>query len=261
MTHFLYGELLWTTMARRAKEARRTKGAIAYVTNEKLLTLKSGDLLIVDASNASIGAGQTTASALMQLHRQGVRLYCHPGLHAKFMLFDSVLVASSANMSNLSINHLLEAGVETDSPGSISAATSLLDRLVSTSERIDALFLKRIQLIPVKRSVGVVRSALRDFDAPRRPARTWLVGTHFIEPPTDPGEIEQIRRATEKAQERVSNPHSQTEWFEMNGNSRFWDKADEGDGLFLIERTSPEDGPNRVLGHTTILRVLERGSL
>ena len=54
MTRFLFGDLLWKEIARKAKKARRTKAAIAYVTKASPLALKKGDVLVVDASDGAI---------------------------------------------------------------------------------------------------------------------------------------------------------------------------------------------------------------
>src|SRR2546429_6843217 len=97
MTRFLYGDILWKAISSRAKSAQRRKAAIAYFSQCTPLALKKGDVLIVDASDGAIEAGQTSASVLHSLCKDGIALYSHEGLHAKVVLTDAVLFASSAN--------------------------------------------------------------------------------------------------------------------------------------------------------------------
>jgi hypothetical protein len=94
---------LWKFIEREAKSARRTKAVIAYVTKELSLRFKAGDVLIADATDGAIASGRTSASILRRLHGKKVSLYSHSGLHAKFVIFDSVLFASSANLSDSSL--------------------------------------------------------------------------------------------------------------------------------------------------------------
>src|SRR5690349_17850790 len=101
MTRFLYGDVLWKTIKGRCKKAKRTKAAVAYVTKPTALSLKAGDILVVDASDGAIAAGGTSASVLTRLHRKGVALFSHNGLHAKVIVADAVLFSSSANLSRI----------------------------------------------------------------------------------------------------------------------------------------------------------------
>src|SRR5450759_87169 len=154
MTRFLFGDLLWRTIERRAKTARRTKAAIAYVTRTRPLNFKAGDLLVVDATDGAIACGRTSAAVFSKLHRSGVLLYSHEGLHAKCIILDSVLFTSSANLSSSSIDALLAAGIETDSPNSVSEAVGMIERLLKTSTTIDSAFIKRSKRIKVDPHVG-----------------------------------------------------------------------------------------------------------
>jgi PLD-like domain len=255
MTRFLFGALLWDTIERHAKSAHRRKAAIAYVTKAQPIGFKSGDLLIVDATDKAVGSGQTSAAVLAGLHRKGVRLYCHVGLHAKFLIIDSVLFASSANLSASSTDDLLEAGIQTDSPNSISEAAALLDRLVRSSTPIDDKFLKRIKLIPVTRHFSAGKSAVRAVSKRQRPPLTWLIGVHDIEEATDTAELKRIEKGKEKAEQRVSDERSDVGWIRMPRSARVRSVARDGDNVILIDRGSPDSDPERVFRHTAILEV------
>jgi hypothetical protein len=256
MTRFLFGDLLWNTIERHAKSAHRTKAAIAYVTRDLPLKFKKGDLLIVDATDGAIASGRTSASVLGALSRKGVRLYSHAALHAKFVTLDSVLFTSSANLSASSVNDLLEAGIQTDSPNSVSEAAALLERLIRSSLLVGPAFLSRIKRIPVLRHFsGGAKSKIRSVSGRHRPPVTWLIGVHDIEETSDPAELKRIERGTKKAKKRITDERSDVAWIQMPRRARVRREARGGDNLILIDRGSPSDNPQRVFRHTPILEV------
>lgn len=255
MTRFLFGDLLWRAIERRAKTARRTKAAIAYVTRTHPLTFRSGDLLVVDATDGAIACGRTSAAVLSKLHRIGVQLYSHDGLHAKCIILDSVLFTSSANLSSSSIDALFEAGIETDSPNSVSEAVGMIERLVKTSTEIDSAFIKRIKRIKVDPHFGGEKSIARTVSRRHRPALTWLIGVHDVEEPTDPVEINRINRGTETAEQRISHEKSGTGWIRLPHTAKLRSKARQGDNLILIDRGKESSNPERVYRHSPILVV------
>lgn len=252
MTRFLFGGLLWSAIEREAESARRTKAAIAYVTKELPLRFKAGDVLITDATDGAIASGRTSASVLGRLHRKKVLMYSHPGLHAKLVIFDSMLFASSANLSDSSTDGLLEAGIQTDSPNSVSEAAALVERLISNSDLINSAFIKRIKRIPVKQGFKGSTSSIAKLSKRRRPL-TWLIGVHDIEQPSDPAEIRRVEKGTAKAETRVSDNRSGTAWIRMP--TRFGERIRDGDSLVLIDREQESSNPQRVFRHTAILLV------
>jgi len=52
---------LWSAIRQKAKHAEQRRAAVAYVTDATLLPLRKGDLLVTDASDASIAGGRTSA--------------------------------------------------------------------------------------------------------------------------------------------------------------------------------------------------------
>jgi phosphatidylserine/phosphatidylglycerophosphate/cardiolipin synthase-like enzyme len=189
MTRFLFGDLLWKAIASRAKKAHRKKAAIAYVTKEGPLSFKPGDVLIVDASDKAISFGETSAAVMGTLLKRGVRLYSHIGLHSKIVIVDSVLFASSANLSESSLSRLFEAGIETDNPNAVSGAVGMVERLCAKSVPIDAKFVARISKIVVVKGSGATKSSVRTTPRGHREPVTWLMGIHDIEEPKDPDEL------------------------------------------------------------------------
>jgi len=176
MDKLVSGEL-WKEIKRLAKKSKRRMAAVAYVTNDELVTFKEGDLLIVDASNQSIKSGQTSAPLLHKAFEHGAAIYSCPGLHAKVMLLDNVAVIGSANISRSSQQFLIEAAYITDHPSAVAMTRALIQQLQDISTSVDASFIKRIN------SIEVNRSAFRGFHGAKKQGvsvkvktpRTWIV--------------------------------------------------------------------------------------
>jgi PLD-like domain len=256
MTRFLFGDLLWKEIAKRAKQAHRTKAAIAYVTKASPLAFKSGDVLIVDASDGAIASGQTSAAVLSSLLKKGVSLYSHDALHAKVVIADSVLFSSSANLSDSSISRLLEAGIETDNPNAVSGAVGMIEKLIETSAMIDPEFIARIKQIEVKQHFGGKRSKAQATAKGHRDPVTWLLGVHTVDDPKSPDELRRLELGLTKAEEFISNPKSSTSWIRYGRKDRV-KEARRGDNIVVIHRETDSGNPQRVYHHAPVLLVQE----
>jgi hypothetical protein len=138
MTRFIANNV-WKAIGKMAKAAERRRAAIAYVTRTPPLYLAAGDILITDASKHAIACGQTSARVLHELLDEGVLLYSRPGLHAKIAVLDGAVIASSANLSDASVNDgLVEAGVITTHPGTVAGALSFIEQLRDLSQKLTA---------------------------------------------------------------------------------------------------------------------------
>lgn len=82
---------LWQTIKHVATKSKCRKAAVAFVTRD-LIGFRKDDVLVVDASKATVRAGETDARLLTSLHRRGVKLHSCPGLHAKVLLLDGAAV-------------------------------------------------------------------------------------------------------------------------------------------------------------------------
>ena len=91
----------------------RADVAVAYVGQgaTRLLPLRAGSKLVVDASEAAVRSGQTDPRELLKYLRDGVELFSKPRLHAKVFAFSNVAFVGSNNVSNHSANALVEAAV------------------------------------------------------------------------------------------------------------------------------------------------------
>jgi phosphatidylserine/phosphatidylglycerophosphate/cardiolipin synthase-like enzyme len=135
---------LWQKLEGLAKKARCRRAAVAYVTNDLKVKFGKGDLLVVDASDNAIRSGQTSASVLRSAHGRHATIFNLPGLHAKLLLFDRIAVIGSANLSNYSVTHLIEAGLITDDLPTVFAVNSLIEQLADQAQKVDKPFLDRI---------------------------------------------------------------------------------------------------------------------
>ncbi|MCW5978292.1 MAG: hypothetical protein KIT09_09460 [Bryobacteraceae bacterium] len=245
---------LWKTVATESKNAKTKRAAIAYVTRNVPLSLGAGDILIVDASDAAIGSGQTSAKVLGKLFRKGVKLFSYPGLHAKTVVLDSIAFVSSANLSDSSLNHLLEAGIRTDHPTVVSKAIRFIDDLAEHSAQINRPFVDRISKISVKKhwnDSGTRRK--RAFPADEREPKTWLLGVHAIDDPKDPAELTRIEKGEVAASELLKNPKSNTSWIRYGKTYRVAKEARKEDSVIIIWRGTPRGEPELVYHHAPVL--------
>jgi len=159
----IHSDSLWVEIERLASASCCRVDAVAYTTDDELIQFGKGDLLVVDASDQAIRAGQTSHSVLQRAFDRGAKLYCYQGLHAKLIVFDDTVVIGSANLSRSSRHNLIEAGIVTDDPSSVAAARFFVEQLAKQSNQIDEAFLERIGKIEVVRHgpVSVRRPEIR----------------------------------------------------------------------------------------------------
>jgi hypothetical protein len=105
----------WTHIFRDLKRANRRPvvAVIAYIgtNSSRLLPLKRDDVLVCDATRATIQGGLTNAESLRAYQRRGVRIISLAGLHAKVIASPTSAWVGSANASENSRSHLIEASI------------------------------------------------------------------------------------------------------------------------------------------------------
>ena len=108
---------IWKEITHHSLRAKQPSHvAVAYFGQhgDDLLPLKSGSILVVDASIANVSAGVTCPAALERLRRRGVGVFTAAALHAKVFAFDKVAFGGSCNASRRSESVLQEAVVRVD---------------------------------------------------------------------------------------------------------------------------------------------------
>lgn len=252
---------LWEMIREKAKHAEHRRAAIAYVTDPTLLPLRRGDLLITDASDASIASGRTAAIALEKYFKAGVELFCLSNLHAKVLVLDDWAVVGSANASQHSAEIYVEAAIVTDRPELVGQADKLVTSLSKDSSPIDDAFVSRILKIPVKKSwdvppVGLRRKQVRS--TPATEQKFWLASLRGEA--EYPGNEETVEEVSETIQKKVSSKSGVVDWFWWGGSTRFPTLAKEGDVVIECWRPRAKVATSRsvrVYRHGRIAKVFQ----
>lgn len=133
MTTRLLGGTVWEDIRRAVRHSKRpVLAAIAYFGKDgtKLLPLRKGSRLVVDASDNAVKSGQTHPNSLLELHRKGVVIYSVSNFHAKVLVVGNRAFVGSANVSTRSENTLVEAVLETTEPTAVRAVRKFIRDLV-----------------------------------------------------------------------------------------------------------------------------------
>src|SRR4051812_11054218 len=116
---------IWPQLTKAARGSRRRCAvAVAYFGKgaSRLLPLAKGSRLVVDASERSVGSGQTCPADLTKLVKCGVIVYSVPNLHAKVFVLGRTAYIGSANVSKRSSEQLVEAVIRTSEGKTVRAA-------------------------------------------------------------------------------------------------------------------------------------------
>lgn len=281
--HRVFGSDLRGELKRLSKRAAVRRAAVAYVTSDEDVAFGLGDQLIVDASDAMIAGGQTSAKVLRRAFERGAEIFSLRALHAKLFLFDSdVAVIGSANLSG---SGLVEAGIVTNDHAVAAAVASLINSMAEQAEEVDARFLDRISDIVVVRKPRAVHARKTvQRKTRRRGSRTWLVTVFPLKDGAFPDEQVSAEKGTMAAMKRRRNQRSDTSWIRYSDQSRFRREARDGDSVIQIwnerrtkratvlwpvpivyvqrtprySRIHVEDRPGRSLSWTAFARLLKK---
>ena len=133
---------IWRRITTAASAATTpSSAAVAYFGSRghKLLPLRHGSSLVVDASVASVATGLTDPRSLRNLHAGGVSIYSMPLLHAKVFAFDNIAFVGSTNASQNSARILIEASLSTTSAKTIRSVREFVSSLCTDKLDEDAL--------------------------------------------------------------------------------------------------------------------------
>lgn len=138
---FLTNSSLWQEITRRVQAAKHVSAAVAYMGQgaAQLLPLGKGHRLVVNMSMQAVKAGETDPREVRKLMARGAKAFSRAKLHAKFLVVDRCLIASSANISNNSARNLDEAGVLTTDPAAIRRAQDFFRNLCTEPIRPEYL--------------------------------------------------------------------------------------------------------------------------
>src|SRR6266566_5676555 len=130
-SRFVANGELWTALREHVRKASGVHAAVAYFgrNGAKLLPLKRGDIIVADVSLGAVRQGVTDPRELKILMQRGVTIFSRPTLHAKFIIANRTLIASSANVSRNSRDTLDEAGIITTDPAAVRRAADFFEKL------------------------------------------------------------------------------------------------------------------------------------
>jgi len=223
---------IWKQIAPQAKAAKHRLVAVAYVSTDKHLAFKRNDVLICDASDRAIGAGETSARLLQKLARKGVEVRSRPDLHAKVAVLGSCALIGSCNLSASSAEDLTELALLTDRTQVVAQATAFFHALRESSEEIDNDFLRRILKIRVRPARR--RGPKRRGKATRFGNRLWLMGVRQLADDSFPKEQLLADMAEKKAKTLVADKDKTISWIRWTGKGRFRFVARPGDRVVQI---------------------------
>jgi hypothetical protein len=187
----------------------RIIAAIAYVT-KRLLDLRRGDVIVCDASEAAVKAGQTDPKVLLAYLRRGVSVFSHPGLHAKAVARGRVAVVGSANSSNASADGLLaELVAILRRRPAVVATRQRIEMLARRSVALDPITLTRLSrlFIPGKEFRPMAR--LGRGKPLQSKARAWCVRTRHVDEHAD---LEKARQRGTPQAERSAQSRLGKQW-------------------------------------------------
>lgn len=146
----------------------RVVGAVGYIGQDAhhWLPLKTGDILVCDASERSVRNGATNPRHIADFLKAGVEVWSEEGLHAKVVVLPRRAFAGSANASSNSANGLVEAVLETSDTAAVRALREFV--MSRGHRRVDAeevaqlipLIPKRSRPQPVARRVAVLPTTI-----------------------------------------------------------------------------------------------------
>src|SRR6185437_13182370 len=253
---------LWPMLRRKAAASESRRAAIAYVTDGSLLSLRSGDVLVTDASDAAIAGSRASVTVLSKYLKSGAKLFSLDNLHAKAMVFDDWAVIGSANASQNSISRLVEAAVLTDRPELVGQTEKLIYSLASVAIPIDKAFIKRISTIPIIRQPSTLpRSGRANEAPPLSEQRFWFLGISEDDP--YPGDSNRVVSVADKLERTLSRKAGSLDWFWWPATATFAKKASVGDIVIDCWRPSSRSRSTtsvRVYKHARIAQIFqERG--
>jgi hypothetical protein len=151
MSSFVVADAVWETIGDLASKGGEKKAAVSYVTSDVVVKFRKGDLLVVDATDDAVRAGQTSAPVLRRAVMRGAQVVSVPRLHAKVMVFDRVALIGSANISVHSASQLIEALFVAKEQGLVNSISRWIEGLARTGKSIDEITLAHLLAISPKR--------------------------------------------------------------------------------------------------------------
>ncbi|AZI66027.1 MULTISPECIES: phospholipase D family protein [Rhodococcus] len=165
-----HGPNPWPHITRAIRTRGPRYAAVPYLGHlaPELLPLRSGDLLVVNASTAAIRAHATSPVVLSHYLSKGVRILSSSALHAKVIVTNQRAVIGSANASENSIfSH--EAVIISDDPQVVADSRAFINNIDETTT-VDQTFIDNAErewatgrAVPIPGIAGRIQNLDNDF--------------------------------------------------------------------------------------------------
>lgn len=173
----------WTAItpaiARRPRS--RVIAAIGYIgrTAPSVLPLVNGDCLVADVSEAAVGLGLTSPTAILTYLSRGVAVGSIEGLHAKTIVLARTAWIGSANASTTSEFRRIEAAVRLTEPSVVANLRTWIAELAAAARPMTKAVVKELQSLEPVSPMGlpsVPKRVVASIQLPATPpARLHLV--------------------------------------------------------------------------------------
>jgi hypothetical protein len=232
--------------------AKRKKGAVAvaYCGSDarKLLPLKAGSLLVVDASPNTVRAGQTNPTELLKFYDRGVSIYSAGNLHAKVFVFGDAAIVGSTNLSNRSASFLQEAAVILRNKSVAAQCRKFIKD--QASEPLEREYLKHLETI-----YRPPKHLDRQNDSPYR--RLWIVP--LWENTWDDVDRAQGARSRPQARKKIQARVEELDEFNWPGK-RFSQNLSKGDQIISVTERGPGSYYVSPTSHVVHIKRYTKGS-
>lgn len=252
-SRFVANKELWDALREHVRKAKCARAAIAYFgkNGAKLFPLKAGDIIVADVSLGAVRQGVTNPSELRILMKRGVAIFSRERLHAKFIIADRTLIASSANVSRNSREILDEAGIITTDPAAVRRAADFFEKLCT--EPVSKKYLARCvsEYRPPRFKPAVEKPARRSRSKRVTEAKLWFVGGLVAKEETP-----LMRQLVKQAERRLRRPEkSEVSWIHYSSKPKFLRRIRFGDWIVDCMR----DGKTRHVGPPAQVLSVEEG--
>lgn len=252
-SRFVANRELWNALREHVRKGKGVHAAIAYFgkNGAKLFPLKAGDTIVADVSLGAVRQGVTNPSELRILMKRGVAIFTRERLHAKFIVADRTLIASSANVSRNSREILDEAGIITTDSAAVQRAADFFEKLCT--EPVSKKYLARCiaEYRPPKFKPAVEKHASRTRSKRVIEAKLWFVGGLVAKEETP-----LMRRLVKRAERKLRHPEkSEVSWIHYPSKPKFLRRIRFGDWIVDCMR----DGKTRHVGPPAQVLSVEEG--
>lgn len=227
---------IWPRITALAKQ-RKGIVAVAYLARRArtLLPLLRGSLLVVNASERTVGAGLTDPAELRWFLKRGVEVYSVENLHAKVFVFGDTAIIGSTNVSQHSAGRLLEAAVLVRTRPVVAACRKFVVDMTEVQltlpqvERLSKLY--RPPTFPGEKQVRRAQQKSKRRRIVSEHPPLWLVSLDHDT--WDDEDREQAKKARPGARAKIHRATEELDEFQYTGKP-FCERLSEGDLVIQV---------------------------